>query len=47
MLESRDFEVTELARFFGIPPYLMFQTEKSTSWGCLPGTSKRFPSRVW
>ena len=33
MLESRDFEITELARFFGVPPYLMFQTEKSTSWG--------------
>lgn len=33
MLESRDFEVTELARFFGVPPYLMFQTERSTSWG--------------
>jgi len=33
MLESRDFQVTELARFFGIPPYLMFQTMKSTSWG--------------
>lgn len=33
MLESRDFQVTELARFFGVPPYLMFQTMKSTSWG--------------
>lgn len=33
MLESRDFSVTELARFTGVPPYLMFQTEKSTSWG--------------
>jgi len=33
MLESRDFSVTELARYFGIPPYLMFQTDKSTSWG--------------
>ncbi len=33
MLESRDFETTEIARYFGIPPYLMFQTEKSTSWG--------------
>ena len=33
MLESRDFEITELARYFGVPPYLMFQTEKSTSWG--------------
>lgn len=33
MLESRDFEVTELARYFGVPPYLMFQTARSTSWG--------------
>lgn len=33
MLESRDFQITELSRFFGVPPYLMFQTEKSTSWG--------------
>lgn len=33
MLESRDFAITELARFFGVPPYLMFQTERSTSWG--------------
>ena len=33
MLESRDFQVTEIARYFGVPPYLMFQTEKSTSWG--------------
>ena len=33
MLESRDFSITELARYFGVPPYLMFQTEKSTSWG--------------
>lgn len=33
MLESRDFQVTELARFLGIPPYLMYQTDKTTSWG--------------
>ena len=33
MLESRDFSITELSRFFGVPPYLMFQTAKSTSWG--------------
>lgn len=32
-LESRDFQITELSRYFGVPPYLMFQTEKSTSWG--------------
>jgi HK97 family phage portal protein len=33
MLQSRDFQVTEAARFFGIPPYLMYQTDKTTSWG--------------
>jgi HK97 family phage portal protein len=33
MLASRDFQITELCRFFGVPPYLMFQTEKTTSWG--------------
>jgi HK97 family phage portal protein len=33
LLESRDFQITELARFFGVPPYLMFQTDKVTSWG--------------
>jgi HK97 family phage portal protein len=33
LLESRDFQVTEAARFFGIPPYLMYQTDKTTSWG--------------
>lgn len=33
LLESRDFQVTEVARFLGIPPYLMFQTSKTTSWG--------------
>lgn len=33
MLESRQFQVTDLARYFGVPPFLMMQTEKSTSWG--------------
>lgn len=33
MLATRDFEVTEVCRYLGIPPYLMFQTEKTTSWG--------------
>jgi phage portal protein BeeE len=32
-LESRRFQVTEVCRWFGIPPFLMFETEKSTSWG--------------
>jgi HK97 family phage portal protein len=33
LLESRRFAVIEIARFFGVPPFLMFETEKSTSWG--------------
>lgn len=32
-LETRRFQVVELCRWFGIPPFLMFETEKSTSWG--------------
>lgn len=32
-LESRQFQVTEVARMFGIPPHMLGQTEKSTSWG--------------
>lgn len=32
-LESRRFQVTEICRMFGIPPFLMFETETSTSWG--------------
>lgn len=32
-LESRRFQVSEVCRMFGLPPFLMFETEKSTSWG--------------
>ena len=32
-LETRQFQVTEIARLFGIPPHMLAQTEKSTSWG--------------
>ncbi|MFI6347261.1 phage portal protein [Streptomyces sp. NPDC050560] len=32
-LESREFQVTEIARLFGVPPFLLMSTEKSTSWG--------------
>lgn len=32
-LESRDFQVSEISRWFGVPPFLLNQTEKSTSWG--------------
>lgn len=33
LLESRRFQVSEIARFFGVPPFLLMETERSTSWG--------------
>ncbi|HFN3785014.1 TPA: phage portal protein, partial [Enterobacter hormaechei] len=33
MMASRKFQVSELARFFGVPPHLVGDVEKSTSWG--------------
>ena len=32
-LESRQFQVEEVARWTGVPPHLLMQTEKQTSWG--------------
>lgn len=32
-IESRRFQVPEVARFFGVPAFLLGETEKSTSWG--------------
>lgn len=32
-LETRQFQVTEIARLFGIPPHMLMDTQKSTSWG--------------
>lgn len=32
-LETRQFAVPEIARFFGTPLFLLFETTKSTSWG--------------
>ncbi|RKN38459.1 phage portal protein [Micromonospora endolithica] len=32
-IESRKFQIDEVARMFGIPPHMLMQTEKSTSWG--------------
>lgn len=32
-LEARRWETTEIARWFGIPPHLVGDVEKSTSWG--------------
>jgi HK97 family phage portal protein len=33
LLESRRFELTEIGRWYGVPPFLMFDHEKSTTWG--------------
>lgn len=33
MLESRGFSVTEICQLFGVPPFMIGYTEKSTSWG--------------
>lgn len=33
MLESRAFSVEEVCRFFGVPPFMVGHTEKTTSWG--------------
>lgn len=33
MLESRAFSVEEICRMFGVPPFMIGHTEKSTSWG--------------
>ena len=32
-IESRAYQIEEVARIFGVPPHLMMQTEKQTSWG--------------
>lgn len=33
MLQSRSFSVEEICRFFGVPPFMIGHTEKTTSWG--------------
>jgi HK97 family phage portal protein len=32
-LQTRSFQVAEIARMFGIPPHMLQDTDKSTSWG--------------
>lgn len=32
-IESRRFQVAEVARMFGVPPHMLMDTDKSTSWG--------------
>lgn len=33
MLQSRGFSIEEICRFFGVPPFMVGHTEKTTSWG--------------
>lgn len=42
MLESRRFQVTDISRFFGVPQFLLNETSRATSWGCLPGDALVF-----
>lgn len=32
-IQARAFQIEEVARWFGVPPHLLAQTEKQTSWG--------------
>lgn len=33
LLEARQFSVVDIARFFGVPPVMIGETDKTTSWG--------------
>jgi len=33
MLQSRSFDITEIARIFNLPPFMLYDLEKVTSWG--------------
>lgn len=32
-IESRRFQIAEIARMYGVPPHMLMDTERSTSWG--------------
>lgn len=32
-IETRRFQISEVARIYGVPPHMLMDTEKSTSWG--------------
>lgn len=45
-LQSRQFQVEEIARIFGIPPHALMQTDKQTSWGSGVAEQNRGLSRT-
>lgn len=36
-LETRSFQRSDIAMWFRVPPHMIGDTQKSTTWGCLPG----------
>ena len=45
-LQSRQFQIEEIARLYGIPPHALMQTEKQTSWGSGVAEQNRGLSRT-
>jgi len=45
-IESRAFQIEEIARIFGIPPHALMQTDKQTSWGSGVAEQNRGLSRT-
>lgn len=45
-MQSRAFQIEEIARWFGVPPHLLMQTEKQTSWGTGVETQNRAMGRT-
>lgn len=45
-LQSRSFQVEEIARWFGVPPHLLMQMDKQTSWGTGVAESNRGMGRT-
>jgi len=45
-LQSRAFQVEEISRWTGVPPHLLMQTEKQTSWGTGVAESNRGMGRT-
>lgn len=41
-IESRKFSVSDIARFFRVPPHMIGDVDGSTSWGCLPSSTPVF-----
>lgn len=45
-LQSREFQIEEIARWYGIPPFQLMQTTKQTSWGTGIAEQQRGLSRT-